>query len=115
MLYWSRSRRWCEVRRRARRRATGRRRSDSRKQDWHERAPESAPHKAKTRAAVKEGAADEPKPSRRQTPYPASGVGFAAGGSISNVLAVMHVIEKLPVDATRATRCSRPMVASAAA
>jgi hypothetical protein len=47
--------------------------------------------------------------------YFASGVGFAGGGSISNVLAVRHVIEKLPVDAINATRSSSPIVFSAAA
>src|SRR3954471_13684843 len=47
--------------------------------------------------------------------YSASGVGFSAGGLIPNVLAVMQVIEKLPVDATSATRPSSPMVVSAAA
>jgi hypothetical protein len=47
--------------------------------------------------------------------YSASGVGLAAGGSIPNVLAVMQVIEKLPIDATSATKASSPMVACAAA
>ena len=47
--------------------------------------------------------------------YSASGVGFSGGGAIWNVLAVMQVIEKLPVVATSATRCSSPMVFSAAA
>ena len=37
------------------------------------------------------------------------------GGSIPNVLAVIQVIEKLPVDATSATRLSSPIVFSAAA
>src|SRR5215469_14634733 len=46
--------------------------------------------------------------------YSASGVGLAAGGSIPNVLAVIHVIEKLPIDATSATRLSNPIVFSAA-
>src|SRR3954471_7287856 len=50
-----------------------------------------------------------------QPHYSASGVGFSGGGSIPNVLAVMQVIEKLPVDATSATRPSSPMVFSAAA
>ena len=50
-----------------------------------------------------------------QLDYSASGVGFSGGGSIPNVLAVMQVIEKLPVDATSATRPSSPMVVSAAA
>ena len=45
-----------------------------------------------------------------QPDYSASGVGFSGGGSIPNVLAVMQVIEKLPVDATSATRPSSPMV-----
>jgi hypothetical protein len=47
--------------------------------------------------------------------YSASGVGFSGGGSIPNVLAVMQVIEKLPVDATSATRLVSPSVFSAAA
>jgi hypothetical protein len=46
--------------------------------------------------------------------YSASGVGLAAGGSIPNVLAVIQVIEKLPIDATSATRLSNPIVFSAA-
>ena len=45
----------------------------------------------------------------------ASGVGLAAGGSIPKVAAVRQVIEKLPVDATSATKASRPIVFSAAA
>ena len=49
-----------------------------------------------------------------QPDYSASGVGFSGGGSIPNVLAVMQVIEKLPVDATSATRPSSPMIFSAA-
>ena len=44
-----------------------------------------------------------------------AGVGLAAGGSTPNELAVMQVIEKLPVVATSATRLSTPMVFSAAA
>jgi hypothetical protein len=46
--------------------------------------------------------------------YSASGVGFATGGSIPKVLAVIQVIEKLPIDATSATRLSNPIVLSAA-
>jgi len=46
--------------------------------------------------------------------YSASGIGLAAGGSIPNVLAVIQVIEKLPIDATSATRLSNPIVFSAA-
>ena len=45
----------------------------------------------------------------------ASGVGFSAGGSMPKLLAVMQVMEKLPIAATSATRASRPMVFSAAA
>jgi len=45
----------------------------------------------------------------------ASGVGLWAGGSTPNELAVRHVIEKLPVVATSATRLSSPMIFSAAA
>src|SRR5215471_3456824 len=48
-------------------------------------------------------------------PYSASGVGLAGGGSIWNVAAVRHVIEKLPTVATSAMRLSSPMVFSAAA
>jgi hypothetical protein len=48
-------------------------------------------------------------------PYSASGVGLFGGGSIWNVAAVRHVIEKLPTVATSATRLSSPMVFSAAA
>src|SRR5215472_13913419 len=48
-------------------------------------------------------------------PYSASGIGSLAGGSIWNVAAVRHVIEKLPTVATRATRLSSPIVFSAAA
>jgi hypothetical protein len=40
---------------------------------------------------------------------------LAGGGSIPNVAAVKQVIEKLPVDATSATRLSSPIVFSAAA
>jgi hypothetical protein len=47
--------------------------------------------------------------------YSFNGVGLSAGGSTPNDLAVMQVIEKLPVEATSATRLSRPMVFSAAA
>ena len=47
--------------------------------------------------------------------YSASGVGLAAGGSIPNVLAVMQVIEKLPIEATSATRLSSPIDFAAAA
>ena len=47
--------------------------------------------------------------------YIASGVGFSAGGSMPKELAVMQVIEKLPIAATSATSVSRPMVFSAAA
>ncbi len=47
--------------------------------------------------------------------YSASGVGLAAGGSIPNVLAVMQVMEKLPIEATSATRLSSPIDFSAAA
>ena len=46
--------------------------------------------------------------------YGASGVGLSAGGSMPNVFAVMHVIEKLPVVATAATRLSMPRSFSAA-
>ena len=45
--------------------------------------------------------------------YSASGVWLAAGGSIPNVLAVIQVIEKLPIEAARATTmqvCSRASV-----
>ena len=52
---------------------------------------------------------------QRLPSYSASGVGFSVGGSIANVLAVRHVIEKLPVNATNATKLSSPMVFSAAA
>ena len=52
---------------------------------------------------------------RRLQSYSASGVGFSLGGSIANVFAVKHVIEKLPVNATNATKLSSPMVFSAAA
>jgi hypothetical protein len=45
--------------------------------------------------------------------YSASGVGLSVGGSIANVLAVIQVIEKLPIDATNATRLSNPIVFSA--
>src|SRR6266851_4702584 len=48
-------------------------------------------------------------------PYFASGVGLAASGSITNVLAVIQVIEKLPIEATSATRLSSPIVFSAVA
>jgi len=44
-----------------------------------------------------------------------SGIGLAAGGSIPKVLAVIQVIEKLPIEATNATRLSNPIVFSAAA
>src|SRR5262249_37569400 len=47
--------------------------------------------------------------------YSASGAGSLAGGSIWNGAAVRHVIEKLPIVATRATTLSSPMVFSAAA
>ncbi len=40
---------------------------------------------------------------------------MSAGGAIWNVLAVMQVIEKLPVVATSATRSGNPKVFSAAA
>ena len=50
----------------------------------------------------------------RAARYSASGVGLAGGGSIPNVLAVIQVIEKLPIDATSATKASSPMVACAA-
>jgi hypothetical protein len=50
-----------------------------------------------------------------RTRYYASGVGFSVGGSIPNVPAVIQVIEKLPVNATSATRLSSPIVFSAAA
>ena len=40
---------------------------------------------------------------------------IVGGGSIANVLAVIQVMEKLPVVATRATRLSSPKVFSAAA
>jgi hypothetical protein len=46
--------------------------------------------------------------------YSASGVGLAAGGSIPNVLAVIQVIEKLPIEAVNATRLSNPIAFSAA-
>ncbi len=49
------------------------------------------------------------------TRYGASGVGLSAGGSMPNVFAVMHVIEKLPVVATAATKLSMPKSFSAAA
>lgn len=47
--------------------------------------------------------------------YMASGVGFSAGGSMPKLLAVMQVMEKLPMAPTSATNASRPMVFSAAA
>jgi hypothetical protein len=46
--------------------------------------------------------------------YSASGVGLTAGGSIPNVLAVIQVIEKLPIEAVNATRLSNPIAFSAA-
>src|SRR5262249_372708 len=49
------------------------------------------------------------------TRYCASGIGLSAGGSIWKVPAVRHVIEKAPTVATSATRCSSPIVLSAAA
>jgi Aldehyde dehydrogenase family len=51
----------------------------------------------------------------RRARYSASGVGLAGGGSIPNVLAVRQVIEKLPVDATSATKPSSPIVSCAVA
>ncbi len=47
--------------------------------------------------------------------YCASGIGLSAGGSIWNVAAVRQVVEKAPTVATNATRCSNPIVFSAAA
>jgi hypothetical protein len=47
--------------------------------------------------------------------YSASGVGLSAGGATWKELAVMQVVEKLPVIATSATRSGRPIAASAAA
>src|SRR5262249_10020100 len=47
--------------------------------------------------------------------YSASGVGLSRGGSIWNVAAVRHVMEKLPTAATRATRLSSPITFSAVA
>jgi hypothetical protein len=44
-----------------------------------------------------------------------SGVGLAAGGSMPKVLAVIQVIEKLPIEATNPTRLSNPIVFSPAA
>ena len=46
--------------------------------------------------------------------YSASGVWLATGGSIPNVLAVIQVIEKLPIEAVNATRLSNPIAFSAA-
>jgi hypothetical protein len=47
--------------------------------------------------------------------YSVSGVGLAAGGSMPKVLAVIQVIEKLPIEATNATRLSNLIVVSPAA
>ena len=52
---------------------------------------------------------------RRSGCYSVSGVGLAAGGSMPKVLAVIQVIEKLPIEATNATRLSNPIVFSPAA
>jgi hypothetical protein len=54
-------------------------------------------------------------PLRTLMRYSASGVGLGAGGSIPNVLAVIQVMEKLPIEAISATRLSNPIVFSAAA
>src|SRR5262249_35005771 len=53
--------------------------------------------------------------SARRRRYSASGVGLSAGGSTANALAVMQVIENVPVAATNATRSASPIVFSAAA
>jgi hypothetical protein len=47
--------------------------------------------------------------------YSVSGVGLAAGGMMPKVLAVIQVIEKLPIEATNATRLSNLIVVSPAA
>ena len=52
---------------------------------------------------------------RAPTRYIASGVGLSAGGSMPKLLAVMQVMEKLPIAPTNATRAASPMVFSAAA
>src|SRR5262245_25032197 len=51
----------------------------------------------------------------RRSRYSARGIGFSGGGSTPNELAVRHVMEKLPVNATSATRLSSPIVFSALA
>ena len=50
-----------------------------------------------------------------RAPHAINGVGFSGGGATPNELAVMQVIEKLPVEAISATRLSTPMAFSAAA